>query len=386
MQEAIPVTYYHGVGDHAVPRPKSFLTMPQGLFEQQIHRLFKRGFKFVDLQQVYDYVAGNRILNGSEVVLTFDDGFLDNWTHVFPLAKKLGFKYTIFVNPEFVDPRDIVRPTLEDVWAGKIKMDDLDWWGFLSWEEMRIMEQSGLVDIQSHTMTHTWYPDSPDVTDFHHPGDDYPWMVWNEFPECMPFWLTKFDETQVPYGTPVHRFKRAVAARRYFPDFRVDEHMQQVVLDRNGKDFFDQPDWRKTLQREYQSFIKKYGNSGRFETDAEHEARIYHEVVDSKRIIEEKLSKEVWFVCWPGGAETPLARKIAMDAGYLATTKGIEQNRPGNDPSHIFRVASWFGSYLPTWYKWRLFDGQFDRGRGIHSLNATAVKILVKMRRILTSR
>ena len=93
----------------------------------------------------------------NRIVLTFDDGYLDNWLFGFPLLKKYSLKATIFVSPDFIDKRNVVRSDFSEL-------------GFLSWDEMRIMTSSGLIDIQSHTMTHTKYFISDILTGFHHPG------------------------------------------------------------------------------------------------------------------------------------------------------------------------------------------------------------------------
>ena len=65
-------------------------------------------------------------------------------------------KGTIFVNPDFVDPGDEVRPNLDDVAAGRCRREDLLVPGFLNWAEMREMERSGVIDIPSHAITPTW--------------------------------------------------------------------------------------------------------------------------------------------------------------------------------------------------------------------------------------
>lgn len=360
----IPVTYYHSVGDHPRPRPKSFLTYPIRFFEEQIRELQRLGYRTIDLRQLHDHVSGRKVLAGRNVVLTFDDGFLDNWTTVFPLARKLGFRFTVVVNPEFVDPRPIVRPTMEDVWSGKIRQEELEWWGMMSWDEMRIMEASGLVDIQSHALTHTWHHADPEVIDFHRPDGPYPWLVWNAHPETKPFFYGGYREELVPYGTPVHRFRKSIQARRWFPDPRHGEAVVTHVAANGGKAFFERPRWKDELLALHAKVRSDLGDQGRFETDAEHEARIRDEVVTSKRIIEEKLGKRVDFICWPGGGETDLARRIALEAGYLATTKGTAVNRPGGDPSHISRVAPWIPGPLPDWLKWWMFRGQLERGEG----------------------
>lgn len=377
----IPVTYYHSIGTHPRPRPKAFLSMSRELFEAQILEFRRLGYETIDLHALHAHVSGTKVLSGRHVVLTFDDGFLDNWTTVFPLAKRHGFKFTVVVNPEFVDPRPIVRPTLDDVWAGKVREQDMEWWGMMSWEEMRIMEASGLVDIQSHALTHTWHHADPEVIDFHRPDGPYHWLVWNAHPETKPFFYSDYREELVPYGTPVHRFRKSIEARRWIPDPRHGAAVVAHVAAHGGKAFFSREGWKAELLALHARVRAELGDQGRFEDDAEHEARIREEVVTSKRIIEEKLGKRVDFICWPGGGETDFARRIALEAGYLATTKGTRVNRPGGDPSHISRVAPWGPDRLPAAFNWWLFRAQMERGRGERGPSALAVGLLSRLRR-----
>lgn len=65
-----------------------------------------------------------------KVVLTFDDGYLDNWVYAYPILKKYGLKGTIFVNPEFIQNETEIRPNLEDVWSKKIDESKLAKLGF----------------------------------------------------------------------------------------------------------------------------------------------------------------------------------------------------------------------------------------------------------------
>ena len=74
------------------------------------------------------------------------------------------------------------------------------------------------------------------------------------------------------------------------------------------------------------------------ETDQEYENRIKYEIFESKRIIEEKLNKKVEFLCWPHGDNNEFAHKLAMEAGYLATTVGSKEKileKPDRIPERI---------------------------------------------------
>ena len=140
---SIPVLMFHSVANHGKHRPWSFLSMPVQTFELCIKHLYLNGFKTITLNQLYEYMNGNIDLPNKSIILTFDDGFLDNWVYAYPILKKYGMKGTIFVSPEFVDMTDEYRPNLEDIRSGYIPQNDLEYWGYLSWNEMIKMEKEG---------------------------------------------------------------------------------------------------------------------------------------------------------------------------------------------------------------------------------------------------
>ncbi|MDH3217873.1 MAG: polysaccharide deacetylase family protein, partial [Candidatus Krumholzibacteria bacterium] len=129
-RNAVPVLMYHSVGRRLGDWGAAELTTPVDIFEDHLKWLEKRRFQTINLQQLYDSVAHKSPLPERSIVLTFDDGYVDNWTYVVPLLNRYGFSATIAVNPDFIDPRDIVRPTLEDVWSGRIRENELEVRGF----------------------------------------------------------------------------------------------------------------------------------------------------------------------------------------------------------------------------------------------------------------
>lgn len=200
-------------------------------------------------------------------MLTFDDGYLDNWVYVSPIIKKYGAKTSIFVNPDFVDPNNCIRSNLEDVWSGKAGEDEIQPLGFLNWEEMRLMEKSGLVDIQSHALSHTWYFSGPKLLDFYKQGDkQYPWLAWNMKSELKSFYMLKDRSNFVPRGTPVYEYEKALIYRRYFPPQEVTEKITKLVNQEGGQDFFLQKEWKKRLEKYHDDFMKEY-NNGYFESN-----------------------------------------------------------------------------------------------------------------------
>jgi peptidoglycan/xylan/chitin deacetylase (PgdA/CDA1 family) len=336
----VPVLMFHSVADATENVPCRHLCVPVKLFDQTTSYLKTRKFNTITLQELYNHLSVGEPLPPKPIVITFDDGFLDNWVNAFPILKKHGLKATIFVTPEFVDPTPELRPTLSDVWEGQIKEVDLTYWGFLSWNEMREMVNSGLIDIQSHTLTHTWLFQGSEIVDFHHPGDSYPWLAWNKHPEKKYRWLAESQESLVPFGTPVYSYGRALAAPQYFPDKGLTNSVVEYVNRHGGASFFETLGWRKSLFDLARDYKKQSHVNGRYETEPEYKERIRRELVLSKELIERNLGKKVDFLCWPGGAFTETAVMMAEEAGYLATTKGTAKNAWGADPKRIHRVGA----------------------------------------------
>jgi len=187
---AIPVLMYHHVnvvGRHIGVTPE--------YFENQMRYLKRHGYRGLSSEEFSAVIRGEQppdIIEDAKrlkpVVITFDDGWLDNWVFAFPILKKYGMKAIIFVMTKYVAEGGVRRRSdewgphpppplrgvggeagegaggegaslpghegcIEALVAGRA--DDV----MLSWDELRLMEASGLIDVQSHTHSHTrWYP------------------------------------------------------------------------------------------------------------------------------------------------------------------------------------------------------------------------------------
>lgn len=340
---AVPVLMYHSVG---IPNPKwiwNFLTVPYQIFEDHLRTLKTKGFNTIDLTQLYDYVGEGKPIPTNSIVLTFDDGYLDNWVFAYPILKKYGFKGTIFVNPEFVDPTKEYRLNLEDVWNGKVKEEHLKPHGFLSWRELREMEKDGVMDVQSHGMTHTWYFTSPDIIDFRHPRDPYVWMNWNKDISRKHKYLTENQDDLLELGAPVYKHEKSLVARRYFPDASLNETVIRYVKKNGGKDFFRNKSWREQLFKSVENYKNRNILKDGYESEEEQVKRFEWELKEARTILERELNKRINFLCWPGGGYTSQSRNIA-NKYYLSTTlaskdQSLNRNILGEDPKEIKRMA-----------------------------------------------
>ena len=90
---SIPILYYHSIKSVA----NNELCTPPDKFEKQIAYLSQHGYHSVTLTQLYNFFYGNGQLPDKPIVITFDDGYKDNYTTAFPILNKYNFNATVFV-------------------------------------------------------------------------------------------------------------------------------------------------------------------------------------------------------------------------------------------------------------------------------------------------
>ncbi|MBC3846209.1 polysaccharide deacetylase family protein [Winogradskyella echinorum] len=308
---------FHSIGCEKEDWYRRWLSVSLDHFENFCKYLVKHNYETVSLDQWFD--SKKNTSAKKQVVITFDDGYLDNWVYAYPILKKYNLKGTIFVNPEFIDGSLEARYNLEDVWNNKIERNKLTPLGFVNWSELKIMDASGVMDIQSHSMSHNFYYQSNTIKDIYEGQPNYDWMAWIEKPNRKPYYNTEKQDHFTPKGTPIFDFGRALALRRYFPDEELLKYAEELYSNNNG-------DIDKT------SIIKQLNDKlslypGTYESDEDMEKRYRYEIFESKRILEEKLNKTVDYFCWPGGGYNQLSIDLCIEAGYKASTASFK-NKP----------------------------------------------------------
>lgn len=330
---------YHAVGRSDRSWSWDELNCPYDLFARQLSHLSLGGYRTGTLADVHEAQRSNRLPVPRTAVLTFDDGYLDNWVFAFPLLRRAGWRGLIYVNPEFVEPGEETRPNLEDTWAGRCSIDDLPARGFVNWGELTAMVRSGVMEIGSHSMTHTWYPTGPEIEDFHRPGNTVPWLAWNARPDRKPFYRSEDQRGFVPWGTPIHRNGRSLGIRRFFPDPDIAAATVEHVTTHGGTAFFERDGWREVLLMVAEEADR---GRGRHETDQEMIDRFRFEIEEARRVLVDRLGRGIDHHCWPGGAYRDESWQIAEEAGFQTITIKKTDRRRWLDaePRHVRRIGS----------------------------------------------
>ncbi|PTN52079.1 hypothetical protein DAI43_06145, partial [Achromobacter xylosoxidans] len=86
----VPVLMYH----HVTPAGGMIAATPD-VFEAQISRLARAGYQSLSADQFAAYLAGGAAPERS-VLITFDDGYLNNWVHAHPVLARHGMRAVLF--------------------------------------------------------------------------------------------------------------------------------------------------------------------------------------------------------------------------------------------------------------------------------------------------
>ena len=202
------VVMYHGVTATEY-KPQIWTQMPLAAFRRQLEFLRDR-YVPVSLDEVVRAIRGEAALPERAVLVTFDDGFRNNYTVAFPVLREMGVPAAIFLTVDYVGTSGIlwvdelyfllkeaavrgIRLALpfvsvrDHVQAGQlqetygvavealkragaarrqtemarlrslVRLDHrplLNDFGMLNWDEVRAMLRSGLVEFGVHTATH----------------------------------------------------------------------------------------------------------------------------------------------------------------------------------------------------------------------------------------
>lgn len=125
---AIPVLMYHSINNN---NPNNNLILPPDQFKAQMQYLKDNGFNTISLSELYSALKTGKNVPKKSVAITFDDGYVDNYSYAYPILKDFGFKATIFMITDNVDKHP----------------------NFLTSAMLKEMSQNN-ISIQSHTNHH----------------------------------------------------------------------------------------------------------------------------------------------------------------------------------------------------------------------------------------
>ncbi len=131
----VPILMYHYVstppdGADAIRRD---LSVTPEQFEAQLAYLRQNGYQTITMRDLIFALSGHTTLPDKPIILTFDDGYRDNYENAFPLLRKYGYVGVFFVFTQVIDTYNV---------------------SYLTWEMVKEMHQGGM-EFGSHSYRHS---------------------------------------------------------------------------------------------------------------------------------------------------------------------------------------------------------------------------------------
>lgn len=129
----VPVLMYHHVQpqSQAVSKGQTATSVDSEMFDQQILYLVSRGYAFLTAKELVSALQNKSQLPSKSILVTLDDGYLDNYQYVYPILKKYNVKASLMIVTGLLGGSD-----------------------YMTWEQVREMAGSGLVYFTDHTWSH----------------------------------------------------------------------------------------------------------------------------------------------------------------------------------------------------------------------------------------
>lgn len=124
-ENGVPIFCYHKISND-----NDLMSIKPERFQSQLAELKKMGYYTIHLEDAYQYwQRGEKIAPGA-LVITFDDGYQDNFSQAEPILEKMGAEATAFI---------IVNRQIQ--------------WDFMDWDEVRGLQKAGW-EMGSHSWSH----------------------------------------------------------------------------------------------------------------------------------------------------------------------------------------------------------------------------------------
>lgn len=148
--EHVVIIMYHKISELTQGLDAEWSVSP-AMFARQMDFLAANDFNVIPLDTFFRCLETQTAAPRNAVVITFDDGYANVFEYAYPVLLRLGFPATIFQTVQFADKQQLFT------WDKQAFGDQprlLQHLRALSWDEIRVMCDSGLITMGSHTMTH----------------------------------------------------------------------------------------------------------------------------------------------------------------------------------------------------------------------------------------
>ncbi|HZR45792.1 MAG TPA: polysaccharide deacetylase family protein [Candidatus Manganitrophaceae bacterium] len=153
-EEEVRVLMYHKVSNLPPEEKVPYCNVTVEAFEAQMKYLSENKIEVLTLKGLGHWLRRERLPgNRKKVVITFDDGFQDNYLNAYPILKKYNIPATFFVIVDYIGRRAFFEHLQWDAPALADREKNPNQWFPMTWEMLNEMQENGM-SIGSHTCSH----------------------------------------------------------------------------------------------------------------------------------------------------------------------------------------------------------------------------------------
>lgn len=284
----VPILVYHSVSPDAgwLPWAANTSVRPE-TFRRHLATLRRGGWTVISTSAL---LAARRAGAQRQVIVHFDDGYLDNFLFAAPILREFGMPATFFVSSDFIDPSDGLR-------SGAAREGPAAWRGYMNAAELRAMDADPLFQVEAHGADHGRVSVSDRVVDR----------------------LTEANwRRHLPLGWAVDPGNKArwFEAEQPPPSLRLGE-----------------PVWENDS-----ALAGRWWRDGAAESETEFADRVQRALTRAREEIGRTLDRPPRILAWPFDRSCPAGVAAARRTGFAAVTGGFGENRDDEDPAVLSRV------------------------------------------------
>jgi hypothetical protein len=310
------------------------------VLDARLQYLANNGYRTVTTDAIKRFVIDGLSSGPKTVALCFDDCWSTLWTVAAPLLRRYGMTAIAFAIPARVPDAPAPRATSETNPAAVL--GDRSDTPFATWPELLALHASGLIDIQSHSYSHSAIFSGDEILGYVSPAfAERPLLSRPLASPGEPFrWLGPDD-----LGAPLYLERSRLSdGLRFIDDGAARDRCVAHVAESGGAAFFDRPSWRQELD----GVATK---AGRWESVRDQQKAVTEEIGRARAVLESRLGGRVPHACLPWGIGGTVAAAALRAAGCeLAFSDRLPGRRAvaaGDDPHRLMRLHERFIFCLP---------------------------------------
>lgn len=221
----LPIVMYHSMLKDT--KLQGQFVIDPAKFEEDLKYLKDNGYTTITTSDLIDYVYNNKELPKKPIMLTFDDGYYNNYLYAYPLLKKYKCKAVIspivYYSDLYSKSTDAPSPS----------------YSHCTWKQLKEMQNSGCVEIQNHSYNmHSQNERLGIKQKKGESSEEYKEVITQDISKAQNRFKEKLEYTPqafvYPFGALSDSSEEAIKALSFKASFTCEEKINIIAKDKNS--------------------------------------------------------------------------------------------------------------------------------------------------------